>query len=338
MTDYKFELKRLKSDIEETTKGWSGKNSHVTLGTMSDCVQSWIRSLDRLSAFSELEGPALQEAISACNKAWDNRDNRVEVAKHVGKALRALKQVENEAAVPAKTHSVYEISAKSLYGEAGYDTYVPDALTDLYEIRRKLSGFEIAHSVKSISPRSVEGIIEGLQAIGFRYYSEPVIYATVDRAIKTIQNAHRANERVSRTIYGQAGELIDQLSAQITQYHAPQGYRPPMSRSQAAKFIRDIANVEHAINSAPFNAPLPVIRRAHTGVKSILASLEQFNEPRLRRMASDTIDFLEASFKCASNPSVKAMDIDGWRREEVRETFDLALESLSQLRRNLENI
>lgn len=326
-------LKRLQKYMEKRLKGWNVKNSGATLGDLSGATESWSNEIKTLSNYKTLHCKSFQKAKAHFQKAWDNRDDKAKALSELNKASQALASVESEIVTPSKSSHMEKLSAKSLYGDdIGRNSYIPDEYSDLYTLKRYITGFLATKS--EIDTRMVKDVKGDFITFASRYSPDSVLNQYATKAINGLDMIEKGgyNGSFVRSTFNDILSIIDNMAIVADKKLTPNGYKSFINENGKQKINGAMLRLEQVVNERTFLTPKAFAMKTAQCVNAIETGISDYYDPAISRMTKKIRQQAKNVFNLSKN-ATKSMDMD-----EINKRCDIVLDDISELQTYIGNI
>jgi hypothetical protein len=336
-TTIEFQVNRLVKTIEHSYRKWTRPDGSPSLPDVAENIKSWKDDIDRLGAFSQVNGPSYSKAIDGIQAAWNFRDDRKKAVACIQPVISALKGISGEMQTPDFRATYTNRTAKSLFGDmiSRYSSD-PNQFQDIYGIRRMLAGFNSMKSVSNIDEIDLRSGAEQLREFSRRYDAGTQLNGLAQRAADYMVAASRGENPIRvKSCISNAVKIVDQLGFEIEKSYSPSGYKTEMTGVAAKSVSDEVENVQRLMYGYHFQSPSTFLPQAVRSVKHLIGVMQNYYDPKAVRMAQTALEKLTIANQYS--PAAKSMNNLGWQVPSISEPFNVALNAIDTLARHVTN-
>lgn len=339
--NFSFGIKRLIGDVDATLKSWKSIGGEPTLPDVASKIDEWGQDVAALDNFDESITPSFQSAKSAINAAWNNRDNRKKAIESLSGVLKSLKSVPDEIKTFKAPLRRDVRSAKALFGDHASRYLVEPNIvfSELKELKTKVSGLASVYQRTDNIDMNIDAIKSQIGAIAYRYDARQPIHKNLSNAIKSIDFATKSVKLSDfKRQMANATSYLNVATNNANAMYSPDTYKANISTNNSANVVNAIKTLQKTLYSYHFYAPKDFLPEAIRQTKSVIKSLDRYDDYKAKRLAQATLDALMNSYRFANERSVKSLGDSGWAHQGVKDHFDFAMDNLSNLERHLDSV
>lgn len=336
-TTIDFQVKRLVRTMEQSYKRWSRPDGSPTISDVAENVKSWMNDINRLGAYTEINGPSYSKAVDGISNAWNHRDNSKKAIGSVKDVITALKNIAGEMQTPEYKTARENRTTKSLFGDfASRYASDPNLFSEIYSVRRMLTGFQSMKSVDMVDPIALRDGADKMMEIASRYDKGLPIHNLTFNASKYMSAASRdTNPRRLKSCLDAAIKMIDMAGQVIEEMYSPKGYKSEMKGSAADDVLKSVDAVQTLMYGYSFKSPHEFLPGAIKSVRNLIATMSNYYDPKALRMANAALDYLNTAYK--GSAATKSIHLNGWQYSDVANPFNAALNTIDALARHVSN-